>query len=166
MDGPELLLALVAVVALALAGMLSAGEAAVLRITRTAVSDAVIETETAEDLTSAARRTRLARLRAVQGLVVDPTAAVAAFALVRVFAETVALAAATLMIADWFDAWWQVLLAAAVVGLAAGVVFVRLSPRALGLRRPLRVLVALVGPLSAVHRGAAWLTDRTTGTRE
>jgi len=165
-DGPELLLALVAVVALALAGMLSAGEAAVLRITRTAVSDAVIETETAEDLTSAARRTRLARLRAVQGLVVDPTAAVAAFALVRVFAETVALAAATLMIADWFDAWWQVLLAAAVVGLAAGVVFVRLSPRALGLRRPLRVLVALVGPLSAVHRGAAWLTDRTTGTRE
>ncbi|MFE5309308.1 hemolysin family protein [Isoptericola sp. NPDC056573] len=162
MDGPELLLALVAVVALALAGMLSAGEAAVLRITRTSVSDAVIEAETAEDLTATARRTRLTRLRAVQGLVVDPPAAVAAFALVRVFAETVALAAATLMIADWFDTWWQVLLVAGVVGLVAGVVFVRLSPRALGLRRPLPVLVALAGPLSAVHRAAAWLTDRTT----
>jgi CBS domain containing-hemolysin-like protein len=162
MDGPELLLALVAVVALALAGILSAGEAAVLRITRTAVADAVIEAETSEDLTAAARRTRLARLRAVQGLVVDPPASVAAFALVRVFAQTVALAAATLMIADWFDSWWQVLLAAAVVGLVAGVVFVRLSPRALGLRRPLPVLVSLAGPLSAVHRAAARLTDRTT----
>ncbi|MFC7878288.1 hemolysin family protein [Isoptericola sp. NPDC057391] len=162
MDGPELLLALVAAVALALAGMLSAGEAAVLRITRTSVADAVVEAETSEDLTATARRTRLARLRAVQGLVVDPPAAVAAFALVRVFAETVALAAATLMIADWFDTWWQVLLVAGVVGLAAGVVFVRLSPRALGLRRPLPVLVALAGPLSAVHRGAAWLTDRTS----
>lgn len=162
MDGPELLLALVAAVALALAGMLSAGEAAVLRITRTSVADALIEAETSEDLTATARRTRLARLRAVQGLVVDPPAAVAAFALVRVFAETVALAAATLMIADWFDEWWQVLLVAGVVGLVAGVVFVRLSPRALGLRRPLPVLVALAGPLSAVHRAAAWLTDRTS----
>ncbi|MGW8568025.1 hemolysin family protein [Isoptericola sp. NPDC055881] len=161
MDGPELLLALVALVALSLAGMLSAGEAAVLRITRTSVADAVVEAETSEELTSAARRTRLTRLRAVQGLVADPPAAVAAFALVRVFAETIALAAATLMIADWFDSWWQVLLVAAVVGLAAGVVFVRLSPRALGLRRPLAVLLALAGPLSAVHRGAAWLTDRT-----
>jgi len=162
MDGPELLLGLVAAVALALAGMLSAGEAAALRVTRTSVSDALSEAETSEDLTDAARRTRLARLRAVQALVVDPPAAVAAFALVRVFAETVALAAATLMIADWLDAWWQVMLAAAVVGLVAGVVFVRLSPRALGLRRPLTVLVALAGPLSAVHHGAAWLTDRTT----
>ncbi|MEN5073649.1 hemolysin family protein [Isoptericola cucumis] len=165
MDAPDLLLVLVTVVALGLAGILSAGEAATLRVTRSSVADAVVDAESSARLTQAARRTRLARLRTVQELVVDPPSAVATFALVRLFAETVALAALTLLLVDWFDGWWQVLVAAAVVGLVAGVVFVRLSPRALGLRRPLPVLVALAGPLSVVHRGAAWLTERS-GERE
>lgn len=161
-DAPDLLVVLVGAVTLALAGMLSAGEAAVLRVTRAAVADAVAEAETSDRITETARRTRLARLRTVQTLVADPPAAVAAFALVRLAAEAVALAAVTLLLVDWFDTWWEVLLAAAVIGLLAGVVFVRLSPRALGLRRPVPVLAALAGPLSAVHRGAAWLTQRTT----
>ena len=162
MDAPDLLLILVAVVALALAGILSAGEAAALRATRSSVADAVTEAESAARLTETARRTRLARLRSVQALVVDPPATVATFALVRLFAETVALAAVTLLLVDWLDSWWQVLVAAAAAGLVAGVVFVRLSPRALGLRNPLPVLVALAGPLSLVHRGAAWLTERSS----
>ncbi|GAA1738322.1 hemolysin family protein [Isoptericola hypogeus] len=165
MDAPDLLLTVVGLVALALAGMLSAGEAAALRVTRSAVADALADAETSPGLTDTARRTRLARLRSVQALVEDPPAAVATFALVRVVAETVALASVTLLLVDWLDAWWQVLLGAGVAGLAAGVVFVRLSPRALGLRRPLAVLVSLAGPLTVVHRGSAWLTVRT-GDRE
>ncbi|AEG44711.1 hemolysin family protein [Isoptericola variabilis] len=161
MNVPDPLLALVALVCLALAGMLSAGEAAVLRVTRASLADARAEAEADDDRPEQARVARVRRVRRAQALAVDPTAAVASFALVRVFAQTVALAAATLLLADWFDEWWRVLAAAAVVGLVAGIVFVRLSPRALGFRSPVRVLLSLAGPLTAVHRLAAWLTRRS-----
>lgn len=162
MSAPTLLLVLVAVVGLALAGILSAGEAAVLRVTRASLADAQVDAETNEDAPPAARRARAERARRAQALVVDPTAAVASFALVRVLAETVALAAVTLLFAAWFGVWWQVLLATGVAGLVAGVVFVRLSPRTLGFRHPTPVLLVLSGPLTAVHRAAAWLTRRST----
>jgi CBS domain containing-hemolysin-like protein len=161
MNAPDLLVALVALVCLGLAGMLSAGEAAVLRVTRASLADALADAEADDERPEQARASRVARIRRAQALAVDPTAAVGSFALVRVFAQTVALAAATLLLAHWLGEWWRVLGAAAVAGLVAGVVFVRLSPRTLGFRRPTRVLLALAGPLTAVHRVAAWLTRRS-----
>ncbi len=161
MNAPDLLVALVAAVCLGLAGMLSAGEAAVLRVTRASLADALADAEADDERPEPARAARVTRIRRAQALAVDPTAAVASFALVRVFAQTVALAAATLLLAHWLGEWWRVLAAAAVVGLVAGVVFVRLSPRTLGFRRSTPVLLALAGPLTAVHRGAAWLTRRS-----
>jgi CBS domain containing-hemolysin-like protein len=161
MNAPVLLLALVALVGLALAGILSAGEAAVLRVTRASLTDAQTEAEADDDAPPATRRVRAERARKAQALVVDPTAAVASFALVRVLAETVALTAVTLLFATWFDSLW-VLVAMGVVGLVAGVVFVRASPRTLGFRRPTPVLLALSGPLTSVHRAAAWVTRRST----
>jgi len=162
MSVPVVLLVLVAVVGLALAGILSAGEAAVLRVTRSSLADAQADAEANDDAQPAARHARAERVRRAQALVVDPTAAVASFALVRVLAEAVALAAVTLLFTAWFDTWWQVLVAMGVAGLVAGVVFVRLSPRTLGFRRPTRVLLALSGPLAMVHSAAAWLTRRST----
>ncbi|WP_454858748.1 hemolysin family protein [Promicromonospora soli] len=50
------------------------------------------------------------------------------------------------------------MLIALVVGVVIGVIFVRVSPRALGFRRPVAVLLALVGPLTGVSRAVAWLT--------
>jgi CBS domain containing-hemolysin-like protein len=161
MNVPDPLLVLVAVVCLGLAGMLSAGEAAVLRVTRASLLDALAEAEADDERPDQARAARVGRIRRAQALAVDPTAAVASFALVRVFAQTVGLAAAALLLADWLRAWWPVLVATAVVGLAAGVLSVRVSPRTLGFRRPTRVLLALAGPLTVVHRAAAWITRRS-----
>jgi CBS domain containing-hemolysin-like protein len=160
MNVPDPLLVLVAVVCLGLAGMLSAGEAAVLRVTRASLLDALADAEADDERPEQARAARVGRIRRAQALAVDPTAAVASFALVRVFAQTVGLAAAALLLADWLRAWWPVLVATAVVGLAAGVLSVRVSPRTLGFRRPTRVLLALAGPLTVVHRAAAWITRR------
>lgn len=152
MTGVTLALAAAAVVGLALAGMLSAGEAAVLRVTRASLLEALQEAEEAGDAA------RVDRARRARSLAVEPTATVASFALVRVTAEVVALAAATLMVADLVRQDWSVMLVALVAGIAIGVVFVRVSPRELGFRRPVQVLMALVGPLTVTSRAVAWLT--------
>ncbi|WP_125777041.1 hemolysin family protein [Antribacter gilvus] len=152
MSGVDLALAATAVVGLALAGMLSAGEAAVLRVTRASLTDALAEAEAAQDTL------RVARVRQAQALVVEPTATVASFALVRVTAEVVGIAGATLLVARSLTQAWSVMLAALVVGVVIGVVFVRVSPRALGFRQPVAVLLALAPPLTGVSRAVAWLT--------
>ncbi|WP_454858750.1 hypothetical protein [Promicromonospora soli] len=89
-----LLLTLVMLVGLSLAGMLSAGEAALLRVTRASLTEALAEAE----LGRSPDPERAARIRRAQALVVDPTAIVASFALVRVMSEVVAIAAGTLLV--------------------------------------------------------------------
>ncbi|WP_369374922.1 hemolysin family protein [Promicromonospora sp. Populi] len=158
-DVVVLLLTLFVLVGLALAGMLSAGEAALLRVTRASLTEALAEAE----LGRTPDPERAARIRRAQALGVDPTATVASFALVRVVAEVVAIAAGTLLVQQVFPGEGvpnelPVMLIALVVGVVVGVVFVRVSPRALGFRNPVAVLLALVGPLSGVSRAVAWLT--------
>lgn len=154
-----LLLTLFMLVGLSLAGMLSAGEAALLRVTRASLTEALAEAE----LGQSPDPERATRIRRAQALVVDPPATVASFALVRVMAEVVAIAAGTLLVqqaipGEGVPNELPVMLIALVVGVVVGVIFVRVSPRALGFRRPVAVLVALVGPLSGVSRAVAWLT--------
>lgn len=150
------LLTLVVLVGLSLAGMLSAGEAALLRVTRASLTEALAEAE----LGRSPDPERAARIRRAQALVVDPTAIVASFALVRVMSEVVAIAAGTLLVQQAIPGEGElpVMLIALLVGVVVGVVFVRVSPRALGFRRPVAVLLALVGPLTGVSRAVAWLT--------
>ncbi len=154
-----LLLTLVMLVGLSLAGMLSAGEAALLRVTRASLTEALAEAE----LGRSPDPERASRIRRAQALVVDPTAIVASFALVRVMSEVVAIAAGTLLVQQTMPGEGvpdelPVMLVALVVGVVIGVIFVRVSPRALGFRNPVAVLLALVGPLTAVSRAVAWLT--------
>ncbi|MFD2028678.1 hemolysin family protein [Promicromonospora aerolata] len=154
-----LLLTLVMLVGLSLAGMLSAGEAALLRVTRASLTEALAEAE----LGQSPEPERAARIRRAQALVVDPTAIVASFALVRVMSEVVAIAAGTLLVqqaipGEGVPNELPVMLIALVVGVVIGVIFVRVSPRALGFRKPVAVLLALVGPLTGVSRAVAWLT--------
>lgn len=154
-----LLLTLIVLVGLSLAGMLSAGEAALLRVTRASLTEALAEAE----LGRSPDPERAARIRRAQALVVDPTAIVASFALVRVMSEVVAIAAGTLLVqqaipGEGVPNELPVMLIALVVGIVVGVIFVRVSPRALGFRNPVAVLLALVGPLTGVSRAVAWLT--------
>lgn len=154
-----LFLTLIVLVGLGLAGMLSAGEAALLRVTRASLTEALAEAE----LGQSPDPERAARIRRAQALVVDPTAIVASFALVRVMSEVVAIAAGTLLVqqampGQGLPGELPVMLIALVVGVVVGVIFVRVSPRALGFRRPVAVLLALVGPLTGVSRAVAWLT--------
>jgi CBS domain containing-hemolysin-like protein len=154
-----LLLTLIVLVGLSLAGMLSAGEAALLRVTRASLTEALAEAE----LGQTPDPERAARIRRAQALVVDPTAIVASFALVRVMSEVVAIAAGTLLVqqvipGEGVPDELPVMLIALVVGIVVGVIFVRMSPRALGFRNPVAVLLALVGPLTGVSRAVAWLT--------
>ena len=154
-----LLLTLIVLVGLSLAGMLSAGEAALLRVTRASLTEALAEAE----LGRSPDPERAARIRRAQALVVDPTAIVASFALVRVMSEVVAIAAGTLLVQQAIPGQdvpneLPVMLIALVVGVVIGVIFVRASPRALGFRHPVSVLLALVGPLTGVSHAVAWLT--------
>ena len=154
-----LLLTLIMLVGLSLAGMLSAGEAALLRVTRASLTEALADAQ----LGKSPDADRAARIRRAQALVVDPTAIVASFALVRVMSEVVAIAAGTLLVqqaipGEGVPNELPVMLIALVVGVVIGVIFVRVSPRALGFRKPVAVLLALVGPLTGVSRAVAWLT--------
>jgi CBS domain containing-hemolysin-like protein len=151
-------LLLVAFAALVLTGLLSAGEAAVLRVTRASLADALAEADRGEGLQS---ETRADRVRAAQALVVDPTATVSSVAAVRTAAEMVAIGAVALTLAEWLDPW-PVLGVLLAVGFVAGLVMARLSPRQLGFRRPLRVVVALSGLLTVVRRATGWAARGST----
>ncbi|MBE1877788.1 hemolysin family protein [Myceligenerans pegani] len=156
------LLAFAALVGFVLAGVLSAGEAALLRVTRSGLAECLADAEHGPEPDPR----RAARARSAQALVVEPTATVASFALVRVTAEVVAIAAATLLVQQAIPdppsgdpvPELLVMLVALATGLGVGVLFVRISPRALGFRRPVQVLLALAPTLTVVSRGVARLT--------
>jgi CBS domain containing-hemolysin-like protein len=146
---PVALLAALTVVAVALAAALGAGQEAVLRVTRAAVTEASRDPATG--------RERPGTRRAL-ALVADPAATARSVGFARVVAEVAAVACLTLLVTAWLGPWWQVLLVALAVSVVAGLVVARVSPRALGRRHAVRVLLALSGLLTAVAGATRWLT--------
>ena len=144
---PVALLAALTVVAVLLAAALSAGEAAVLRVTRASVAGAAAEGEAQSP-----------RARRALALLADPAATARSVGFARVVAEMVAITCLTLLVAAWLEPWWQILLVALVLSVLVGLVVVRVSPRSLGRRHAVRVLLALSGLLSGVATTSRWLT--------
>ncbi|WP_277211515.1 hemolysin family protein [Isoptericola croceus] len=161
MDAPDVVLWLILAVALAVSAMLSAGQTAVQRVTKASLAAALAEALAGDDDGSAVSPARIRRIRRAQYLAAEPAVPVS-MALVRVFAESVAVGALTLLLADWFDGWWEALLGVAIAGLVGGVLLLRFSPRTWAHHHPARALVALAGPLGVVHRTVAWVPRRRT----
>ncbi|HEY8717332.1 hemolysin family protein [Pengzhenrongella sp.] len=136
--GPVGLLALVAALGIVLAALLSAGEAAVLRVTRSAVSEVVTD---GHPLAERIRR-----------LVATPARTAASAAFVRLVAEMTATTCITLAVGSGSLAWWQVLLLSVLISGLLALVLVRISPRMLGRNHPMRVLLVLSGLLAVVVR--------------
>ena len=136
---PVGLLVAVATAGILVAALLSAGEAAVLRVTRSAVSELVTDGHPA-----AAR---------VRRLTADPARTAASGAFVRLVAEMTATTCITLgLTAAGSLTWWGVLLLSVLISGLVALVLVRISPRTLGRRHPLRVLVVLSWLLVVVVR--------------
>ncbi len=147
---PVALLAALSVLMVALAAALSAGEAAVLRVTRAAVTEAAGGDDTSSAPSPTGRR--------ALALLADPAATVRSVGFVRVVAEVAAITCLTLLVAAWLEPWWQVLLVALVVSFVVGLLVVRVSPRSLGRRYAVRVLLALSGFLTGIVAATRWLT--------
>ncbi|GED11390.1 hemolysin family protein [Cellulosimicrobium cellulans] len=147
---PVALLAVLTVLTVVLAAALSAGEAAVLRVTRAAVSEAAL----GDDLTTPPRPSG----RRALALLGDPAATARSVGFVRVVAEVAAITCLTLLVAAWLEPWWQVLLVALAVSVVVGLLVVRVSPRSLGRRHAVRVLLALSGLLTGIVAATRWLT--------
>jgi CBS domain containing-hemolysin-like protein len=137
-DSPVALLVWVAVLGFGIAALLSAGEAAVLQATRAAVSELVTRGHP-----HAGRVRRLTE---------DPVDTAASLAFVRLVGEMTATACVTLTLTSADLRWWQVLLLAVLVSGAVALVLVRISPRTLGRRHPIRVLTLLSGLLTLVQK--------------
>ena len=129
---PVGLLLVLGVLGIALATALSSGEAAIGRLTRTAVAEL-----------SAVRRPWARR---TQALAAQPDRTVSALAFVRLTAETLSAALVTLALAALLPSWWVVVVAALVASVVIALLRVRVGPRARGHRRPLRVL-RLLSPI-------------------
>ncbi|WNB84596.1 hemolysin family protein [Cellulomonas sp. ATA003] len=137
-DGlPVGLLVTVAALGFGLAALLSAGESALLQVTRAAVSELV-----AQGHPHAGRVRRLTE---------EPTDSAASAAFVRLIAEMSATACVVLALTATDLAWWAVLLLSVVVSGLVALILVRISPRSLGRRHPVRVLTMLSALLSVVR---------------
>ena len=134
-SAPVGLLLVLAAVGILLAAALSAGEVAVRRVTRAAVSELVTE-----------RRPGALR---VHGLVEDPARTASAAAFVRIIGEMVASTCLTLVVASLLPAWWVVLLVSALLSAGVALLLVRLSPRTLGRDHPVATLTLLSRLLTA-----------------
>jgi CBS domain containing-hemolysin-like protein len=134
-DEPVALLILLAVLGIAGAAALSAGEVAVNRVSRAAVTELVAE-----------RHPAAGRVRALAD---HPVRVTAAASFVRLLLEMTATVCIVLAVAAGSWEWWVVLLVSvALCGLVA-FVFVRVSPRSLGRRHPVQTLTLLSRPLTA-----------------
>ncbi|WP_098485053.1 hemolysin family protein [Georgenia soli] len=140
---PEWWLVVLAVLSLAVGATLSAGEAALQRVTRAAVADLAAEGR--------------GRADALGRLLDRRHDALGAVAFVRVLADMTAAVCLTLAVADVLGVWWQVLLVAVALTAFVVAIVVGVSPRRLGRRNPARVLAALAPVLNllAVLGGAA-----------
>jgi len=142
-DIPVALLIVVAVLGIAAAAALSAGEVAVVRISRAAVTELLAERDPAAG-----------RVRA---LTEQPTRVASAAAFVRLLAEMTATVCITLIVGSTGLSWWAVLLVAlAVCGLVA-FLLVRASPRTVGRQHPVATLTRLSRLLVAVTAVAGGL---------
>ena len=141
-----------ATLGIVLAALLSSGEVAVQRVTRSSMA------EVAENGTKAGRR--------AAALVVDPRRTASAAAFWRIVAEMTATACITLSLEHALDVWWHVLGLAVIVSTLVALVLVRLSPRSLGRRHPASVLVALGPLLVAALRLAGWTAGTSLSSSE
>jgi len=141
-----------ATLGIVLAALLSSGEVAVQRVTRSSMA------EVAEGGTKAGRR--------AAALVVDPRRTASAAAFWRIVAEMTATACITLSLEHALDVWWHVLGLAVIVSSLVALVLVRLSPRSLGRRHPASVLVALGPLLVAALRLAGWTAGTSLSSSE
>ncbi len=137
-DVPVGLLVTVATIGFGRAALLSAGEAAVLQATRAAVGELVTR-----------GHPHAGRVRRLTEHSED---AAASMAFVRLIGEMTATACVTLALTGPDLRWWQILLLAVLVSGAVALLLVRISPRTLGRRHPVRVLTLLSGLLTLVHR--------------
>lgn len=128
-DVPVALLVTVAVVGILLAAALSAGEVAVLRVTRGRVAE--LE---AENHKAAAR---------VRRLVEDPARVAQAASFVRLLGEMTATVSITLAISAGSLSWWATALLAVAACAVVAFLLVRVSPRSTARRHPVGVLAAL-----------------------
>ncbi|MCC2336625.1 hemolysin family protein [Cellulomonas wangsupingiae] len=126
---PVALLLAVALLGIVLAAALSAGEVAVLRVTRARVTE--LETE---------RPGAAARVRR---LVDDPARVASAAAFVRLLAEMTATVCLTLAISAGSLSWWATALLAIAACAVVAFLLVRVSPRSMGRRHPVGVLASL-----------------------
>ena len=133
---PLVLLGALVVLGITLAALLSAGEVAVMRVTRAQVTELLAVHHPAAPT--------------VQRLVAHPSRAASAAAFVRLLGEMTATVSVTLGAAELVRPWWAVLLTAFAVCAAMALVLVRVSPRTIGRRRPVSTLTALSGLLWAV----------------
>ena len=133
---PVALLLAVALLGIVLAAALSAGEVAVLRVTRARVTE--LESE---------RPGVAARVRR---LVDDPPRVAAAAAFVRLLAEMTATVCLTLAISAGSLSWWATALLAIAACAVVAFLLVRVSPRSMGRRHPVGVLASLSRLLLAV----------------
>ncbi|QPL04584.1 MULTISPECIES: hemolysin family protein [Actinomyces] len=140
---PAALLLVAAVLTLACGALLSAGEAALTRITRAAAEDLVEEGRRGAErvLDLASRRSRV----------------LASVGAVRVGVDMLAAVLLTLAVSGLIEVWWAVLAVsvaanAVLLGLVVGI-----SPRSLGRRNPSGTLLFLAGALERVDAlGAPW----------
>ena len=135
--------------AASLPALLSAGETGLLRLGRTALADLV------GDSPSGKRIDRLS---------VDPHAAAAAAAAVRIACESFATVGLTLIVAGLGASWWQALLVTGVLGTVVALLLVRHVPRLLGRRHPAGVVVltSAVLRLAQVVAGPVRVAGRTS----
>jgi CBS domain containing-hemolysin-like protein len=137
-DIPVGLLVTVAAIGFGLAALLSAGEVAVVSATRAGVSELVTRGHP-----HAARVRRLTE---------EPLHTAASLAFVRLIGEMGATACITLTFTEGDLPWWAVLLLSVLVSGVVALVLVRISPRTLGRRHPVRVLTLLSGLLTLVSK--------------
>lgn len=136
-DAPAAALVAVASVAVLLAALLGAGEAAVLRLGRSHLA------ELGGSARPAARRVRdLAR---------DPGTSASAAASLRVVLEALGAVAVTLAVVAGGLRWWHALLIALAVVAAAALVLVRMVPRTLARRHPLGTAMVTSPLLVVAH---------------
>ena len=140
---PVALLVVLAVVVLVFGALLSAGEAALTRMTRAA----------AEDLVEDGRRGagRVLALAERRGQVLGSVAPI------RVAVDMLAAVLLTLAVSGLLSRWWQVLVVAVVLNIVLLGLVVGFSPRSVGRRNPDGTLLILAGALLKVDAlGAPW----------
>lgn len=131
-EAPDIWLIVIAVIAIAVSALLSAAEAALVRMTRVGA---------AEMLAAGRPNARL-----VVDLVAEPERALGAASFFRFVLETTTAVCLTLVFYSTFEEWWWALLIGVVVMIAISFLLTGMSPRSIGRARP-RQTLSLVAPL-------------------